>query len=157
MRAEDVDALLERVQYKPAGAAAASFIVSFTFQGEMYVVAYLEASLDACAAAAAPAPLATPPVVVVGAVYGRTLAVLARGCGRLRFCLLTQAKFARLSCSSWLRSLLSQGRQDPSPTLGWMCLRRLGLMHCLLSPSCRHWKQEQRQARRSPLQLLGSR
>ena len=78
MRAESVDALLERVQYKPPGSAAASFIVSFTFEGEMYEVAYLEASLDACVAAAAPPALSLPPVVVVGAVYGRTLAVLAR-------------------------------------------------------------------------------
>ena len=78
MRAEDVGALIERVQYKPPGSAAASFILSFTFEGEMYEVAYLEASLDACAAAAVPAPLPPPPIVAVGAVYGRTLAVLAR-------------------------------------------------------------------------------
>ena len=77
MRAEVVDALLERVQYKPPGSAAASFIVSFTFEGEMYEVAYPEASLDACVAAAAPHAL-SPPVVVVGAEFGRTLAVLAR-------------------------------------------------------------------------------
>ena len=78
MRAESVDALLERVQYKPPGSAAASFIVSFTFEGEMYEVAYLEASLDACARSCSAAALSPPPIVVVGAVYGRTLAVLAR-------------------------------------------------------------------------------
>ena len=77
MRAEVLDALVERVQYKPTGSIAASFIVSFTFEGEMYEVAYPEASLDACVAAAAPHAL-SPPVVVVGAEFGRTLAVLAR-------------------------------------------------------------------------------
>ena len=44
----------------------------------MYEVAYLESSLDACAAAAVPLALSLPPVAVVEAVYGRTLAVLAR-------------------------------------------------------------------------------
>jgi hypothetical protein len=52
MKTETVEALLERVQYKPIGSEAASFIISFTVEGEMYEVAYLEASLDACVAAA---------------------------------------------------------------------------------------------------------
>ena len=55
MRAETAEALLERVQYRPSGSVAASFIISFTVDGEMYEVAYLEASLDACVAAAEPA------------------------------------------------------------------------------------------------------
>ena len=42
MRAETVEALLERVQYRPSGSVAASFIVSFTVDGEMYEVAYLD-------------------------------------------------------------------------------------------------------------------
>ena len=78
MRAETVEALLERVQYRPSGSVAASFIISFTVDGEMYEVAYLEASLDACVAAAEPAPPPLPPVVVIGAEYSRTLAVLGR-------------------------------------------------------------------------------
>ena len=78
MRAESVEALLERVQYRPPGSEAASFIVSFTVEGEMYEVAYLEASLDACVAAAEPAPPPLPPVVVIGAEYSKTLAVLGR-------------------------------------------------------------------------------
>ena len=143
MRAETVEALLERVQYRPPGSEAASFIVSFTvFEGEMYEVAYLEANLDACVAAAEPAPPSPPPVVVIGAEYGRTLAVL----GRVSLSATLLAAEPRKVCSAELQQLAEAlavpavGGLGFSPMWGWAYCLRLGRMQCLLSLSCWRWR-----------------
>ena len=134
MRAEDVDALIERVQYKPPGSAAASFIVSFTFEGEMYEVAYLEASLDACAAAAVPAPLPPPPIVVVGAVYGRTLAVLARVARSAALLLADPSKVCSAELQQLAEALAVPGGAKPFTHPGMDALAQAGA-HALFAES----------------------